>query len=53
MVRLRFFDPDGTELDDVIIWKSGNSASIGGRAVMVEVTLLDAESALAARGGGR
>jgi len=40
-VRLRFFDPDGTELDDVIIWQSGNFSGIPGRAVTVEVTTLE------------
>lgn len=38
LTRLRFFDPDGNELDTVIIYRDGNSASIPGRAVWVEVT---------------
>ncbi len=45
MVRLRFFDPDGTELDTVIIYRDGNSASIPARAVAVEVTTV-AEDAM-------
>lgn len=42
-VRLRFFDPDGVELDEVIIWRDGNSASIPGRAAWVEVAKVEDE----------
>ncbi len=38
LVQLRFFDPDGAELDTVIIYKSGNSSGIPRQAAWVEVT---------------
>jgi len=38
LIRLRFYDPDGTELDVVTIYQDGNSANIPARAAWVEVT---------------
>jgi hypothetical protein len=49
LVQLRYFDPDGEELDTVIIYRSGNCSSIPARTAWVEVTypasLLAAEEA--------